>query len=249
MKKETKKIIILTVILLLIIGICTSIVITEKNKKEEKEVSEKTKSKKLTKETKNKENNIIEDETAKINQTEVQTDEEFVTYISNVESEVTRIAEQKTITEADKNTLKNTFITLTDFIFYEGEIKGKTFAELKDESKVKDLDLYNKIDTKIESVSPNYKENIKTTSQKVYTNVKEKASNLKDKIQSEYIDHVGEEAYNNTKSAWEEDKQNVKDVYEYYEPTIDAAKDKAKETYENTKDKISDWYQGYKEGN
>lgn len=249
MKNNTKKIIILSVIALAIIGICTSIVINEKVKTEKLQVAEQKKQKEQQEKKQQKENNIIENPSSSINETSVKTDEEFVTYINNVESEVTKIAEQKTITEQDKNTLKNTFITLTDFIFYGGEIKGKTFAELKDETKVKVIDLYNKIDTKIESVAPNYKENIKSTGQKVYTNVKEKASNLRDKIKNEYKEYVGEDAYNETASAWEEDKQNVKDVYEYYQPTIDSAKDKAKETYENTKDKVSNWYQEYKEGN
>ena len=177
------------------------------------------------------------------------TDQEMINYISDVESEVTKITEQKKVTETDKITLRNTFITLTDFIFYGGTIKGKTFDQLQDETKIKIIDLYNKIDSKIESVAPNYKENIKSTSKKVYTNVKEQASNLKEKIQNSYKEYAGEDAYNDTAKAYESDKQNVKDVYEVYEPAIEQAKEKAKDTYETAKDKVSNWYQDYKEGN
>ena len=258
MKKYMKRIIIISLIVFCVLG--TSLIVFMNNKIEEqkKEIAllekKKAREKKEKEEVKKQEqdikkNNIIEGENSKINNSVVSTDEEFVSYISDVEGEVVRIAEQKTVTENDKNTLKNTFITLTDFIFYGGTIKGKTFEQLQDETKVKVIDLYNRIDAKIESVSPNYKENIKTTGKKVYTNVVEKASNLKDNIKEGYKSFVGEDGYNQTSSAWESDKQSVKDVYEAYEPTIDKAKDKAKDTYENAKDKISSWYQGFKEGN
>ena len=47
-----------------------------------------------------------------------------------------------------KEKLENTFITLTDFIFYDGTIKGMTFDELTDTAKQEILDLYEKIDSK-----------------------------------------------------------------------------------------------------
>ena len=258
MEKNIKRIIIISLIVVCVLG--TSLIVFVNNKIEEHKKEITLLEKKVAKEKKEKEelkkqeqdikeNNIIEGENSKIDNTTVTTDEEFVSYMSDVEGEVVRIVEQKTITETDKNTLKNTFITLTDFIFYGGTIKGKTFDQLQEETKVKVIDLYNRIDTKIESVSPNYKENIKSTGNKVYTNVVEKASNLKDKIKDSYKNFVGEDGYNQTSEAWEYDKQTVKDVYEVYEPAIDKAKEKAKDTYESAKDKVSSWYQGFKEGN
>lgn len=173
-------------------------------------------------------------------------EEELVNYIQYIDNEVEEIVNNNP-TEKDKNVLKNTFITLTDFIFYDGEIKGKKFSELTTSAKDAVVNLYTKIDNAIETRFPNYKEEIKETSQKVYTNVKEKVIEVKEKIQNEYKDFVGEDGYNSTAQAFEEDKQNVKDVYEVYKPYIEKGKEEAKNKYESLKEKLSNWYQEYKE--
>ena len=81
---------------------------------------------------------------------------------------------QEDISKTDERTLKNTFITLTDFIFYDGEIKGKKFSDLTSSAKEKVIDIYTKIDDKLETKFPNYKENIKGTSKNAYNNIKDK---------------------------------------------------------------------------
>ena len=66
------------------------------------------------------ENLIIEE------QTPVTTEEELVTYIDSVDYQVEAItSKQENLTVEEQKTLENTFITLTDFIFYGGTIKGK----------------------------------------------------------------------------------------------------------------------------
>ncbi len=51
---------------------------------------------------------------------------------------------------------KSTFITLVDFIFYDGTIKGVTFDELTESGKQKVLELASKIDNSLEEKSPGY---------------------------------------------------------------------------------------------
>lgn len=181
--------------------------------------------------------NLIEEEV-------IETDEEFVTYINNIEQEVTTITEKEEVTAEDQKVLENTFITLTDFIFYDGEINGVTFDELTDSAKEKVLDLYDKIDTKIESVFPNYKENIASTSKDVYANIKKEITELKDKIKDKYIDKHGQENYDNLENAYNESKETLKDSAK---STYETLKDVSTEFYENTKNKAENWYKNYKE--
>lgn len=133
--------------------------------------------------------------------------------------------------EENESKLKNTFIVLTDFIFYEGTIKGYTFKELRDEQKQKIMTAWEKLDAKIEAKYPNYKEKIKDKKDKTYSNVKEKFTSLKEIIKEK----IGEDATEEAKT----DTENLKDVTSYY-------KDKTSEYYNKAKDKASDWYNNYK---
>ena len=122
-------------------------------------------------------NNLIEE-----SEEVLETEEELTTYISTVNNEVDEVLTKEELTEDDKLTLTNTFITLTDFIFYNGTIKGKTFNELTTSAKESVIALYEKIDNKIEEKFPGYKEQIKETSTKTYNNIKEKLTTLKDDL-------------------------------------------------------------------
>lgn len=172
------------------------------------------------------------------------TDEDVVNYVSTIENEIENINYTESNKETIKEKLKENFIILTDFIFYDGTIKGKTFNELTTSAKEEILELYEKIDNKIESVYPNYKEEIKDTSTKVYSKAKSMAISLKDYLKKSYIDSVGEDTYQKEMEIIKNTKDKVK---EKAEPVIDTAKEKTKETYEKTKDKLNTWYKGIKE--
>ncbi len=171
-------------------------------------------------------------------------DDKIISYVNTLDNEVNTLTSTRRLTTSVKTTLKETFITLTDFIFYNGTIKGVTFNELSTSIKEKVLEIYTKIDEKIESVWPNYKETIKTTTKNIYTNIKEKAISLKETLQQKYKDSVGEEAYNNSVKTWEEDIERIK---ESTAPTTSYIKEKSKETYETVKEKANNWYQNFKE--
>lgn len=222
-----KKVIILSICLLFLATACT-------NKNESKSTSPK-------KEETTKEIVLVTENTDK---EEPVSDDEVVEYINDVTNEVSELDSEKSLSQKTKESLKKTFITLTDFIFYDGTIKGKTFKELSSEAQEKVLELYEKLDSKIESVFPNYKEEIKDTSTKTYSKVKEKAKELKEKIKSIYIERVGEDTYQKEMEIIE----NTKDkVVEKASPIISDVKDKAKETYTKTKDKLDKWYKNFKE--
>lgn len=80
-------------------------------------------------------------------------------------------------TEMDKpslgETAKKGFITIVDFLFYNGTIKGYRFNELTNSAKLKVLSVALYFDSKIDKYFPGYKESISNTSKKIYTNVKE----------------------------------------------------------------------------
>lgn len=176
--------------------------------------------------------------------TTIATDEEVVEYIEDVTNEVETLTEEESLSEKTKQSLKKAFITLTDFIFYDGTIKGKTFKELSYEAQTKILELYEKLDTKIENVFPNYKEEIKDTSTKTYSKAKEKAKELKETIKKIYIERVGEDTYQKEMDII----KNTKDkVVEKTTPVISDVKDKAKDTYTKAKDKLDEWYKNFKE--
>ncbi len=222
-----KKVILLTICLLFLVTACTNQTTSEEKHNSKKEV---------TKE--------IVLETEKVTKYESVSDAEVVEYITEVTNEVESLEKEESLSEKTKCSLKKTFITLTDFIFYDGTIKGKTFKELSTEAQEKILELYEKLDEKIESVFPNYKEDIKDTSTKTYSKVKEMAKSLKETIKNAYIERVGEDTYQKEMEIIEKAKDKV---VEKTTPIISNAKDKAKETYEKTKDRLDEWYKNFKE--
>lgn len=250
MKKDklTIAIIIVSIGILLTIGILIFLNVRDKNeKKVQNQKTEATEKKdKSTKEA-----NQLETNTLFLDQTPATSEVEVVAYIDEVNQEVEALTSKQELTPSIKEKLTNTFITLTDFVFYGGTIKGKTFHELSTSAKEKVISTLETLDSKIETVAPNYKETIKETTVKSYTTVKEKAKSLKDSIVANYKEKVGEEQYNQVVDTYEEDKNRIKEAYS---PVIDKgkevyekAKDKGKEIYGSTKEKANSWYQKFKE--
>lgn len=172
------------------------------------------------------------------------TEEDIVNYVTNIDSQIENISKEEVSNKNIKKSLKENFIILTDFIFYNGTIKGKTFNDLSTEAKEEILELYEKMDSKIESIYPDYKNDIKDTSTKVYSRAKEMTISLKETIKENYIDMVGDDVYQKEIDIIKEKSSEVK---EKASPVISSAKEKTKEVYENTKDKLNTWYQGIKE--
>ena len=202
----------------------------------------------IMKETKKVNDNYKKQENLIKDNKKASNEEELVNYIDNIEKEVDDLTTSKKSIRTE-NKLKNTFITLTDFVFYGGTIKGMTFNELSDSAKTKVLNTIDSIDTKINNKYPNYKESIKDKSKRTYSNAKEKIKETKQTILDKYKEKVGTESFNETMDAYNSDKENLKEAYSPYKPAVDTAKEKAKETYKKAKEKVSKWYNNYKEEN
>lgn len=95
-------------------------------------------------------------------------DEELITYMNETEEYFT------TNDTSLKEEAKMRFITIVDFLFYNGKIKGFTLNDLSSKAKLQVLKVALSIDSKIETYFPGYKETISTTTGKVYTGVKNK---------------------------------------------------------------------------
>lgn len=95
------------------------------------------------------------------------------------------------------------FITVVDFLFYEGTIGGRTFDSLTDEAKGKLLALYDEMSTYVEANWPLWKEKIGTTYEKakvLWNSKKEDLSDLlesgKQKVKTWYENLKNEHNYN-----------------------------------------------------
>jgi len=93
-------------------------------------------------------------------------DDEVLNYFNNLNNDFNA--------SSLKDSVKNEFITTIDFLFYNGKIKGYTFKDLSDSAKLKVLRMALYFDNKIEKYFPGYKESISKTTNKIYTNIKEK---------------------------------------------------------------------------
>lgn len=130
-----------------------------------------------------------------------------------------------------KDSVKNGFITVVDFIFYNGKIKGYTFNELSDSAKLKVLSMALYFDSKIEKYFPGYKESISNTTNKIYTTVKEE-------IVSNYLELATIICSNNT-DLCDSAKNSFNTIKENFGLTWSLIKDIAGDGLTN----IKSWYE------
>lgn len=198
-----------------------------------------------TKQTTNIDKKVVEHENLIVlEEVKPTTEEELSEYIEVINKEVSQLTQKEKLTSSEQNTLKNTFITLTDFIFYNGQINGKTFSELTDEVKKEIIIIYEQIDQQIEKKYPGYKDEIKENAEKTYNDIKEQLTILKEELINNYKEDVGEDKYNEQVQEYETKKEEVKEVVE---PIIDEIIEAGKEIYETSKNSFDKWYQEWKE--
>ena len=130
-----------------------------------------------------------------------------------------------------KDKAKEYFIDIVDFIFYDKEIKGYTFSELSDNTKIKVIALALKIDSKIEEYIPGYKKSISSNGNKIYTDVK-------DRLVSSYLDlsvkicSNNEEGCNKAKGIFSDIKDNCKIGWSFIKKLASDGSNKLKDWYE-----------------
>ena len=70
--------------------------------------------------------------------------------------------------------VKMRFITIIDFLFYDGKIKGYKLTDITTKTKLEILKITLSIDSKVETYLPGYKEMLATTGSNVYAGIKNK---------------------------------------------------------------------------
>lgn len=147
--------------------------------------------------------------------------------------------EKSTQDENFKDKASSTFISIVDFLFYDGTIKGISFDELTEKGKEKVLEISSKIDVKLEEKCPGYKEKISNSTSKAYQKaskiIKKGAKNINDFAKSA----LGDENYQAIIDAKDELVKYSKESLNYV--TVAGSK-----VFNNTKEKLNEWYQNFK---
>lgn len=134
---------------------------------------------------------------------------------------------------------KATFITIVDFLFYDGTIKEITFNELTDDGKQKVLEIANKIDVKLEEVSPGYKDKISSTTSNAYNKASEIIKSGASSLNNFAKEKLGDENYNSIIDAKDE-------LVKYSKNALNLVGSAGSKLFSSTKDKLNDWYQNFK---
>lgn len=164
-------------------------------------------------------------ENTSTNTTEYISDDEKIINIINEDKELIEYYVSTDDIENVKKYGKEFFIRTVDFIFYDTEINGIKFNDLKEETKEEIYNTFCNIDSLIMMVAPDYKEDI----DEKYEIVKDFTVNIYYSSLDKIKEVIGEEDYNKIK--------NIKDdVKEKISNGIDDAKQYIKEKYEDFRD-------------
>ena len=169
--------------------------------------------------------------------TEYSSNDEVV--INSLESSLTKINNGSTSDSSFSDSAKGVFVSIVDFLFYDGEINGVTFDELTDSGKQKVLEIASKVDNAIESKIPGYKETISDTASKAFNKASEVIKNGANNLNNFAREKLGEENYQSIIDA--------KDELVYYtKNAINFLGDVGGKVFNTVKDKLDSWYQDFK---
>ena len=171
---------------------------------------------------------------------------ETITYSSNdevvinsFESSLTKINNGDGSDSSFADSAKGVFVSIVDFLFYNGEINGVTFDELTDSGKQKVLEIASKVDSAIESKIPGYKETISDTASKAFNKASEIIKSGANSLNNFAREKLGEENYQSIIDA--------KDELVYYtKNAINFLGDVGGKVFNSVKDKLDSWYQDFK---
>ena len=159
--------------------------------------------------------------------------------INSLESSLTKINNGSTSDSSFSDSAKGVFVSIVDFLFYDGEINGVTFDELTDSGKQKVLEIASKVDNAIESKIPGYKETISDTASKAFNKASEVIKSGANNLNNFAKEKLGEENYQSIIDA--------KDELVYYtKNAINFLGDVGGKAFNSIKDKVSSWYQDFK---
>lgn len=177
------------------------------------------------------------DNTSTSEVTEYSSNDEVV--INSLESSLTKINNGSTSDSSFSDSAKGVFVSIVDFLFYDGEINGVTFNELTDSGKQKVLEIASKVDNAIESKIPGYKETISDTASKAFNKASEIIKSGANNLNNFAREKLGEENYQSIIDA--------KDELVYYtKNAINFLGDVGGKVFNTVKDKLDSWYQDFK---
>ena len=177
------------------------------------------------------------DNTSTSEVTEYSSNDEVV--INSLESSLTKINNGSTSDSSFSDSAKGVFVSIVDFLFYDGEINGVTFDELTDSGKQKVLEIASKVDNAIESKIPGYKETISDTASKAFNKASEVIRSGANNLNNFAREKLGEENYQSIIDA--------KDELVYYtKNAINFLGDVGGKVFNSVKDKLDSWYQDFK---
>lgn len=158
-------------------------------------------------------------------------DERIISYAELSYDEVNNAKDKESISSS----IKSKFVTLIDFIFYNGTINGKKFSELSDSAKAKVIYYTLLLDNKIDTLWPNYK-----------STIKDKTKDLKVKLIAKYMDITTNICENNETGC-----QMVKDDFTLLKKSLsltwDIVKSAFKYGYNKTYTYLKNWYEVWRE--
>ena len=159
--------------------------------------------------------------------------------INSLESSLTKINNGSTSDSSFSDSAKGVFVSIVDFLFYDGEINGVNFDELTDSGKQKALEIASKVDNAIESKIPGYKETISDTASKAFNKASEIIKSGANNLNNFAREKLGEENYQSIIDA--------KDELVYYtKNAISFLGDVGGKAFNSIKDKLDSWYQDFK---
>lgn len=147
--------------------------------------------------------------------------------------------EESTRDENFKDKASSTFISIVDFLFYDGTIKGISFDELTEKGKEKVLEISSKIDVKLEEKCLGYKETISNSTSKAYQKASEIIKNGAKNINDFAKNALGDENYQAIIDAKDE-------LAKYSKEALNFVTGAGSKVFNDTKDKLNEWYQNFK---
>lgn len=161
---------------------------------------------------------------------ETNKDEIVLKYYQDEETKIKRLLNSN---DKDmKQKVSEKVVTLVDFLFYDGEIKGITRADISDETKDKLMNIIEKVDTKIEKRFPDYKEKISDKTSDALNFIKEKGTNGIHKLD----DYLNQKVDN-----YDEFKDVANSIISNTKDDFSEVKDLAKSGFSKVKDYYENW--------
>lgn len=159
--------------------------------------------------------------------------------INSLESSLSKINNGDGSDSSFADSAKWVFVSIVDFLFYDGEINGITFDELTDSGKQKVLEIASKVDSAIETKIPGYKETISDTASKAFNKASEIIKSGANNLNNFAREKLGEENYQSIIDA--------KDELVYYtKNAMSFLGDVGGKVFNSVKDKLDSWYQDFK---